>query len=98
LSPRLSLGVDEDVDVVAGQRKAGHAHHVVDAHRHGALALGHHRRQAALVPAGASLPSVIGSPRWMLVRVMRPSSAFDRSSRPAAPSWPASRPCASVPA
>jgi hypothetical protein len=44
----LVLRVDHHVDVGAGQREAGHADDVVDAHRHCALAFGHHRRQAAL--------------------------------------------------
>ena len=47
--------VDHDVDVIARQREAGHTDDVVDAHGHGALAVGHHRREAALGAHGGEL-------------------------------------------
>ena len=41
------MRVDHHVDIVAGQREAGHANHVIHAHRHRALALGHHGGKTA---------------------------------------------------
>jgi hypothetical protein len=33
------VGVDDHIDVIAWQREASHAHHIVDANRDGALAV-----------------------------------------------------------